>query len=141
MSTMQSSHAQSEAKRRKLRKGTHSCWECKRRKMKCVFDAPTDTTTCTGCRRRGSQCVSQEYVDKHARPMHEAHKMGAGAARVETLITNSDGSTCGRRSTTPSGHRETARHGIPTPVSISSNPSRYLTFYKSAEVCTPGSTS
>ncbi|KAE8345171.1 hypothetical protein BDV24DRAFT_160007 [Aspergillus arachidicola] len=27
-----------QAKRRKVRKGTHSCWECKRRKMKCRFD-------------------------------------------------------------------------------------------------------
>ncbi|KAI4254306.1 MAG: hypothetical protein LQ352_003162 [Teloschistes flavicans] len=55
------SDGQSEAKRRRLRKGTHSCWECKRRKMKCIFDPAVNI--CNGCRRRGSQCLSQEFPD------------------------------------------------------------------------------
>lgn len=49
----------------KLRKGTHSCWECKRRKMRCAFLAP-DTGTCSACRRRGSKCVSQEFPENVA---------------------------------------------------------------------------
>src|SRR4051812_1182549 len=56
------SHANVQSKRRRVRKGTHSCWECKRRKVKCLLD-PLDHSTCNGCRRRGTKCVSQEYPD------------------------------------------------------------------------------
>jgi hypothetical protein len=45
-------------KRRKMRKGTHSCTECRRRKVKCVFSTP-DSTTCVVCLRRGTHCFSQ----------------------------------------------------------------------------------
>jgi hypothetical protein len=50
-------------RRRSLRKGTHSCWACKRRKEKCSFD---DGNVCTGCLRRGSRCVSQRFADNDA---------------------------------------------------------------------------
>ncbi|KAM0804855.1 hypothetical protein BDR22DRAFT_799725 [Usnea florida] len=51
-----------ECKRRKVRKGTQSCWECKRRKVRCVFLATSDTI-CQNCRRRGTACNSQEHPD------------------------------------------------------------------------------
>lgn len=47
-------------KRRRLRKGTHSCWHCKKRKVKCVPDPLVDGGPCDECRRRGSRCVGQE---------------------------------------------------------------------------------
>lgn len=53
------------AKRRKVRKGTRSCWECRRRKIKCQFHAPDDAV-CTPCAQRGSTCRSQEYDDDNA---------------------------------------------------------------------------
>ncbi|KAH6850600.1 hypothetical protein B0I37DRAFT_444599 [Chaetomium sp. MPI-CAGE-AT-0009] len=34
---------ETERPRKKVRKGTRSCWECKRRKVRCVFAAPMDT--------------------------------------------------------------------------------------------------
>ncbi|KAF2482554.1 hypothetical protein BDY17DRAFT_251487 [Neohortaea acidophila] len=49
------------AKRRKLRKGTHSCWACKRRKEKCVYEAHVRPDTCINCQRRGAECISQEF--------------------------------------------------------------------------------
>lgn len=52
------------AKRRKVRKGTHSCWECRRRKIKCQFEA--EDTICIGCKQRGSDCRSQEFDDDNA---------------------------------------------------------------------------
>ncbi|KAJ6133990.1 hypothetical protein N7523_000312 [Penicillium sp. IBT 18751x] len=55
--------AYGQPKRRKVRKGTHSCWECKRRKMKCRFDPRISSTCCNGCRRRGSPCISQEFPE------------------------------------------------------------------------------
>ncbi|KAF2630544.1 hypothetical protein BU25DRAFT_335593 [Macroventuria anomochaeta] len=56
------SHVHVQSKRRRVRKGTHSCWECKRRKVKCLLD-PIDHSICNGCRRRGTKCISQEYPD------------------------------------------------------------------------------
>ncbi|KAH7312555.1 hypothetical protein B0I35DRAFT_437278 [Stachybotrys elegans] len=49
-------------KRRKVRKGTRSCWECRRRKVKCVFTSPKDSVCCI-CRRRNTQCTSQDTQD------------------------------------------------------------------------------
>ena len=51
-----------QAKRRKVRKGTRSCWECKRRKVRCIFSSSSNTI-CDNCRRRGSTCISQELPD------------------------------------------------------------------------------
>ncbi|KAK4506936.1 hypothetical protein PRZ48_000669 [Zasmidium cellare] len=45
-------------KRRKLRKGTRSCLDCRRRKVKCIFMAP-ESAKCIVCERRGAQCISQ----------------------------------------------------------------------------------
>ncbi|PWY82510.1 hypothetical protein BO83DRAFT_434165 [Aspergillus eucalypticola CBS 122712] len=52
----------SQANRRKVRKGTRSCWECKRRKVRCIFSS-SPNTICDNCRRRGSTCISQELAD------------------------------------------------------------------------------
>ncbi|KAF2824719.1 hypothetical protein CC86DRAFT_295670 [Ophiobolus disseminans] len=51
-------------RKRNLRKGTHSCWACKRRKEKCTFGDNSDV--CTGCLRRGTRCVSQRFADNEA---------------------------------------------------------------------------
>ncbi|KAF2679049.1 hypothetical protein K458DRAFT_375445 [Lentithecium fluviatile CBS 122367] len=110
------SQAQSEAKRRKVRKGTHSCWECKRRKMKCIFD-PVNNAICNGCQRRGSQCVSQEFPEEISISMDNTHKMCDG--------TTYDGGT-------PTTRRR-AEHGIPTPASVSSESSRYLSSHQSSQ--------
>lgn len=75
-----------DAKRRKIRKGTHSCWACKRRKEKCTFD-PGKAAICIGCQRRGTQCVSQEFPDDlPALASDGTHQIISRVARVETLI-------------------------------------------------------
>lgn len=121
-------HAQSEAKRRRLRKGTHSCWECKRRKMRCMFDP--NSITCNGCRQRGSQCISQEFPDEPLNFIEKATGSEIGTYDKRTPKTSpiEDG-------------RIITDHGIPTTVSASiiSDPSRYLAFYKSSEVYIPKS--
>lgn len=65
---------------RKLRKGTRSCWECKRRKMRCSFSPPSDSA-CLACRRRGSKCVSQEQPEEASAPDHRDR-----IVRVEALV-------------------------------------------------------
>ncbi|MCJ1398200.1 hypothetical protein MMC11_001397 [Xylographa trunciseda] len=49
----------------KVRKGTHSCVECRRRKIRCIFDA--NTHTCAGCTLRKTHCIPQEYSDTKVR--------------------------------------------------------------------------
>ncbi|KAL4882949.1 hypothetical protein BJY04DRAFT_206615 [Aspergillus karnatakaensis] len=53
--------------RRKVRKGTQSCWECKRRKVRCIF-ASAEHAICNHCRRRGTACVSQDLPDTRIPP-------------------------------------------------------------------------
>ncbi|CEJ61643.1 hypothetical protein PMG11_10169 [Penicillium brasilianum] len=86
-SHIQENDAQSTAtnKRRKLRKGTHSCWECKQRKMKCTFSLPTDDV-CIRCRRRGIKCVSQEYPEEITTALDQNLQMGDRIVRVERLV-------------------------------------------------------
>ncbi|KAK6361030.1 hypothetical protein TWF730_007145 [Orbilia blumenaviensis] len=50
-------------KKRKVRKGTQSCWECKRRKIRCTFAAPRNST-CDGCKSRQTKCIGQEYENE-----------------------------------------------------------------------------
>lgn len=62
-STAVESPTSPQPKRRKIRKGTQSCWECKRRKIRCTFAAPGESV-CDGCRSRSTNCVSQEFDDE-----------------------------------------------------------------------------
>ncbi|KAL4868838.1 hypothetical protein BDV12DRAFT_185569 [Aspergillus spectabilis] len=101
-----------QAKRRKVRKGTHSCWECKRRKMKCRFDPRIVSTSCNGCRRRGSPCISQEFSEDPAYVF-----MGIGSSSSDG--TPFDGRT---RAATPS---ERADPSSLMPLPTNMEPSRY----------------
>ncbi|KAK3997531.1 hypothetical protein QBC44DRAFT_315011 [Cladorrhinum sp. PSN332] len=75
----------SSAKRRKVRKGTRSCWECKRRKIRCTFTTTGDSV-CIGCRRRGATCVSQEFAEQTSPVTDRGRGMGDRIVRVEVLI-------------------------------------------------------
>jgi hypothetical protein len=77
--------ASPEAKRRKVRKGTRSCWECKRRKIRCNFTSAADAV-CIGCSRRGTHCVSQEYPEEASRPAEKGEPIGDRIVRVEALV-------------------------------------------------------
>lgn len=57
------------SKTRKVRKGTRSCWECKRRKVRCSLSSSSDNaTTCVACRRRRTPCVGQEFFEDYTPP-------------------------------------------------------------------------
>ena len=134
-----SDHAHSVSKRRKLRKGTHSCWECKRRKMKCIFDPLANTAVCNGCRRRGGHCISQEFPEDVSLAAHvdRAHRMGDGISADRPLHAGNDGSTSDGRTPTTTTRNEVGRavdNGIQTPVSIRSESTRHLPFFEIHEV-------
>ncbi|KAG6360741.1 hypothetical protein INS49_011807 [Diaporthe citri] len=67
-------------KRRKVRSGTQSCWECKRRKTRCTFAAPNESV-CDGCRSRGVKCIGQDFDDG---AVEKGDKAG-GRSRAETV--------------------------------------------------------
>ncbi|KAM0248711.1 hypothetical protein ACHAP5_003201 [Fusarium lateritium] len=75
------------SKRRKLRKGTQSCWECKRRKSKCIFSGASEV--CDFCKRRGTDCVSQEVSEKPPPPGSNKHivdRLGEVEALLQHLL-------------------------------------------------------
>ncbi|OAQ79395.1 Zn2/Cys6 DNA-binding protein [Purpureocillium lilacinum] len=90
-----------QAKRRKVRKGTQSCWQCKHRKVRCSFTTTPSSarlatdTICDACRRRGTSCISQEFPDEAPKA---AQEVGDRLGRVEALVerlTSSAGFTAG----------------------------------------------
>lgn len=109
------------AKRQKLRKGTHSCWACKRRKMKCVFD-PFNNTICKPCQSRGSKCVSQEFSEDVWIP-----DTRTGGGNIDT--------DQGRTPLTSSEDGKRSSYGILTPTSTILTTSASLYFYRSPQVC------
>ena len=141
-----SSPDEAEAKRRKLRKGTHSCWECKRRKVKCQYASETHTA-CVGCRRRGTTCISQEFPetaiieDEDLGPEPSAAvsrrfgQMGDRIVRVEALIEQLAKQVGNQRSAADAPERRQSQ-GILTPGSSNSEMSRQVALSALSPVCT-----
>ncbi|CAI7565975.1 unnamed protein product [Penicillium pancosmium] len=72
-----------EPPRKKVRKGTRSCWECKHRKVRCHFALDGDTT-CRECVYRGTPCRSQSLPE----PEKECDRsnLNERMARMERLL-------------------------------------------------------
>ncbi|PWY89181.1 hypothetical protein BO70DRAFT_265762, partial [Aspergillus heteromorphus CBS 117.55] len=74
------------SKRRKTRKGTFSCWECKHRKRRCKFEPPS-SPICVYCQSHGSPCISQEHADpRSGSEANIQHRMVHVEALVSQLI-------------------------------------------------------
>ncbi|KAL2825680.1 hypothetical protein BJY01DRAFT_230095 [Aspergillus pseudoustus] len=86
---MLSANSDPDIRRRKVRKGTQSCWECKRRKVRCIF-ASAEHAICNNCRRRGTACISQEIPEDRAVSSHtEINQLNARIRRLEALLEQS----------------------------------------------------
>lgn len=70
--------------RKKMRKGTHSCWECRRRKIRCIF-TPENQTTCSECFARGSKCIDQEHAESDM-VLDQRKNLRERVARLESLV-------------------------------------------------------
>lgn len=153
---------QSEAKRRKIRKGTRSCWECKKRKMRCVFadvgspiEVAAEQLVCIGCQRRGTKCISQEFEqveskDKPGKPTLLDRKGGRRinrqdrVAKVEPLLdqliqlittVHQDRAPLVIEEASETSETSTAlNRGILTPASIDPGSSRSLSLHKPSDV-------
>ncbi|KAK6512591.1 hypothetical protein TWF481_001475 [Arthrobotrys musiformis] len=69
--------------RRRIRKGTRSCWECKRKKIRCTFSRLADNI-CDTCKRRGLPCVGQEFPEG---PQSNRRQLGDRLGLVEELVS------------------------------------------------------
>ncbi|KAK0728106.1 hypothetical protein B0T26DRAFT_767282 [Lasiosphaeria miniovina] len=84
-------------KRRKIRKGTQSCWECKRRKIRCTFVAAPAESVCDGCKSRRLKCVSQAFDDEATTTAAaEAAAAGGGTTTTRTAFGKDIGTRLGR---------------------------------------------
>lgn len=70
--------------RKKMRKGTHSCFECRRRKIRCIY--PVDNpNVCSECFARGSRCIDQEHADPEVVVDHRKN-LRERVSRLEALV-------------------------------------------------------
>lgn len=90
-----SSRANAPSYRRGMRKGTRSCFECRRRKVRCIF--AKDSTICEGCVAKGKPCTEQrrELIQDAALDTRES--LRERVARLEALLqaSSSGGSSAG----------------------------------------------
>lgn len=102
---LNSTSPEPDAKRRKLRKGTTSCWDCKKRKVKCTFDATSDTV-CISCRRRGAPCIGQDQPEDEVQIHSQRDALLDRMQRVESLLERLiEVNQSGERSVTSSDSR------------------------------------
>jgi hypothetical protein len=74
-----------------MRKGTHSCYECRRRKIRCIF--AKDSTICEGCDAKGRRCTEQRRELLQAAALDTRESLRDRVARLEAIIraSKSDG--------------------------------------------------
>ncbi|KAH6855967.1 hypothetical protein B0I37DRAFT_366212 [Chaetomium sp. MPI-CAGE-AT-0009] len=119
-------------RRRKVRKGTRSCWECKRRKIRCMLASPGDAT-CIGCQHRRVPCVPQELPgDLSLSPAKKDNqRLGQRIARVEKLMKDFLASRHDGRD--ESDESEPRRGRIPLGSPDATRPRSYESFHTSPE--------
>ncbi|KAI4142740.1 MAG: hypothetical protein L6R39_004817 [Caloplaca ligustica] len=71
--------------RKRMRKGTHSCLECRRRKIRCLFEPNADT--CNRCIAKQLSCTEQEYGDAKALGVDKRKSMRERTSELEGMIT------------------------------------------------------
>ncbi|KAJ5620184.1 hypothetical protein N7510_004168 [Penicillium lagena] len=71
--------------RKKIRKGTRSCWECKHRKVRCHFASDGDRS-CRECLARGLLCRTQDLPEPENPRESDRASLNERLARVELLL-------------------------------------------------------
>ncbi|KAI2791299.1 hypothetical protein POX_c04156 [Penicillium oxalicum] len=77
--------------RKKIRKGTKSCIECRRRKIRCTYD-PDRPATCHECRLRGAACIDQAHSKGDCAPVvgygqgEQRYSLRERVAHLESVV-------------------------------------------------------
>lgn len=67
-----------------MRKGTHSCYECRKRKVRCIF--AKDSKTCEGCDAKGRICTEQRRELLQTSGVETRETLKQKVARLEGII-------------------------------------------------------
>jgi hypothetical protein len=103
-------------KRRKVRRGTQNCWECRRRKIRCTYAVPTDSV-CDGCKSRRLRCISQifsEVTAEGTEAIAQAENLRRSTTEEEVLTRES--APTGLRSLKPRTRRPIQPNTTPVQV-------------------------
>ncbi|KAJ5752973.1 hypothetical protein N7520_009890 [Penicillium odoratum] len=73
--------------RKRMRKGTRSCMECRRRKIRCTYDSDR-CETCNECRLRGSKCFDQEHGSEDPSAPSERYSLRERVSYLETVVVD-----------------------------------------------------
>ncbi|KAL8828672.1 MAG: hypothetical protein Q9170_006503 [Blastenia crenularia] len=84
--TTPSSESSDQHLRKRMRKGTHSCLECRRRKIRCIFGP--NAITCNRCISKDVACTEQEYGDAKALGVDKRKSMRERTSELEGMITH-----------------------------------------------------
>jgi len=76
------------SQRKAMRKGTRSCYECRIRKIRCIF--AKDATICDGCTSRGETCTEQRRELLQEAALDNRESLRARIARLEGIIQASN---------------------------------------------------
>ena len=68
-----------------MRKGTRSCQECRRRKIRCVFQP--NAHICDGCAPRGTECIEQNLVDTRTTPLEKRKNVRDRLGQLEDMVS------------------------------------------------------
>ncbi|OJJ07865.1 hypothetical protein ASPVEDRAFT_89096 [Aspergillus versicolor CBS 583.65] len=124
-------------KRRKIRKGTTSCWECKRRKVRCSL-VDTPNAVCTACQRRGTKCITQDVADElnNGTPNTVEDAGSPGPARIRTRIVPDTPTSplVGRTRDAPASAEQTPSVPVPNQTTTGTSQQLYASFPSNEDV-------
>ncbi|KAH7201207.1 hypothetical protein DER44DRAFT_812081 [Fusarium oxysporum] len=118
---------------RKIRKGTHSCWECRRRKIRCRFSSQDDLA-CISYRNRGSVYRSQQFADDGEGFQLSVRQLAQRLSRLEELMDRLAERVVLNRSEPTSDTSSTVFVNMPGSSSTSIHPDDHLNSTRSTEL-------
>jgi hypothetical protein len=73
--------------RRAMRKGTRSCYECRKRKVRCIFGK--NSSVCEGCVLRRKRCIEQSRELLQDQALESKESLKERVAKLEALLQSS----------------------------------------------------
>ncbi|KAH8657955.1 hypothetical protein BX600DRAFT_61806 [Xylariales sp. PMI_506] len=71
---------------KRVRKGTHSCTECRKRKLKCTWTS-SEARYCRRCEERGSLCIPQTVASPSTTATHDAPSTRDRVSSLERQVS------------------------------------------------------
>ena len=128
-----------------MRKGTHSCYECRKRKVRCIF--PKNASICDGCDAKGRNCTEQRRELLQAAGVDIGETLRERVARLEAIIEASNSAAANQTSKNIPGKDMRESGDIsecsspsacePTPAASSSSDESHLVVRDSAQNIDP----